>query len=205
MRLLDQMNRQGRDSKLWKRYILLVGRGKPEQKAFREQVWRKQGYKEAKQQKSRGTKNRKAAKTGVIKANLRNEWEAQRQGEINSGSQQTPCVRRGEKGRGGRKRVASPRASPADQEREICQDRPANYLGKNEGQRADQQRAARQPKPLRRGIRVWSRVGTIPAAPRSWVSPAGTTQGNGQEQHPALCSENSSEQEAKRCLRTSQQ
>lgn len=26
------------DSKLWKRYILLVGRGKPEQKAFREQV-----------------------------------------------------------------------------------------------------------------------------------------------------------------------
>lgn len=80
---------------------LPVGRGKPEQKAFREQVWRKQRYK-AKQQKSRGKKNRKAAKTGWIKANLTNEWEAQRHGEINSGSQQTPRVKRGEKERKGR-------------------------------------------------------------------------------------------------------
>lgn len=119
------MNRQERDSELWKRYILLLGRGKPEQKSFREQVQRKQGYKEAKQQKSRGTKNRKAAKTGWIKANVRNEWEARRE-EINSGSQQTPCVQRGEKEREGRTRLASPRASPADQERGVCQDRLAN-------------------------------------------------------------------------------
>lgn len=53
--------------------MLPVGRGKPEQKAFREQVRRKQGYKEAKQQKSRGKKNRKAAKPEWIKANLTNE------------------------------------------------------------------------------------------------------------------------------------
>lgn len=32
------MNRKERDSELWKRYILLVGRAKPEQKSFREQV-----------------------------------------------------------------------------------------------------------------------------------------------------------------------
>lgn len=62
--------------------------------------------------------------TGWIKANLTHEWEAQRRGEINSGNQQTPCVRRVEtegKEKAGRQRVSS-----ANQEREVCQDRPAN-------------------------------------------------------------------------------
>lgn len=108
MWLLDQTNGEAGDSKLWKRCTLPVGRGAPEQKAFREQVRRKQRYKKAKQQQSRGKKNRKAAKTGWIKANLTNEWEAQRQGEINSGRQQTPCVRRGAKEWEGKKKAGQP-------------------------------------------------------------------------------------------------
>lgn len=111
MWLLDQTNGEEGDSKLWKRRTLPVGRGAPEQKAFREQVRRKQRYKKAKQQQSRGKKNRKAAKTGWIKANLTNEWEAQRQGEINSGRQQTPCVRRERRNGKGSKRLASPQSS----------------------------------------------------------------------------------------------
>jgi len=45
---------------------------------------------------------------GWIKANLTNEWEAQRHGEINSGSQQTPCVRRGEKEGEGKEKASQP-------------------------------------------------------------------------------------------------
>lgn len=75
-------------------------------------------------ERARGKKNRKAAKTERIKANLTNEWEAQRHGKINSKSQQTPCVRKGE-GKG-RKMLASKRGRPANQDREVCQDRPAN-------------------------------------------------------------------------------
>lgn len=56
--------------------------------------------------------------------NLTHEWEAQRHREINSGNQQTPCVKR--VGKEGREKAGRQRVSSANQEREVCQDRPAN-------------------------------------------------------------------------------
>lgn len=56
--------------------------------------------------------------------NLTHEWEAQRHREINRGNQQTPCVRR--VGKEGREKAGWQRVSSANQEREVCQDRPAN-------------------------------------------------------------------------------
>lgn len=57
--------------------------------------------KEARIQRSKTAKEQReekqeGSKEGMDQSKLTNEWEAQRHGEINSGSQQTPCVRRGE-------------------------------------------------------------------------------------------------------------
>lgn len=51
-----------RNSKLWKRCTLPVGRGEPVQKTFREQVRREQGSSKSKQQKEKREEKQEGSK-----------------------------------------------------------------------------------------------------------------------------------------------